>query len=236
MEDFEKESYITAGSVLLAVFIIFLFKYISFDNTSLKYVKMEPFSEPIQENIENGKVFKHTTIQGDAYITPLASYKLYGRVYDHHFRPSKLYGAAVYPYDISIGFGDFKHKEVYRAIKVKMASTVSYWSCSGRNYQKHVSKYFQDGNSINHYFTNNHLCPANKNVKRGISKLRKKDIVYIEGYLIKYKHYRKDGRVEEGISSTSRNDQEPAWRGDNGNGSCEQIYVTRIVSRHGDFR
>lgn len=37
------------------------------------------------------------------------------------------------------------------------------------------------------------------------------------------------------ISSTVRNDKE-SFRGNNGSGSCEQIYVTRVVSRHGDFR
>lgn len=234
MDDYIKESNIQFGCALLVIALILLFRYLSFDNTVLKYVDMEPFSEPQQEMIENGKVFQHKTAQGDAYITPLATYKLYGRVYAHHYRPSKLYGAAVEPYDISIGFGDFKHKEVYRGISVKMASTVSYPSWRGyKNYQKITSNYFQGDMGLTHCFTNNHLCPANKNVRKGISKLRKKDVVYLEGYLIKYKHYRKDGRTEEGISSTSRDD---SFRGDNGNGNCEQIYVTRVVSRHGDFR
>ncbi|MCM1004512.1 MAG: hypothetical protein NC408_09255 [Candidatus Gastranaerophilales bacterium] len=232
MEDYEKDSYIWLGSAIVVIALVSLFRYFSFDNTVLKYVNMEPFSEPIQETIENGKVFQHKTAQGDAYITPIAKYKLYGRVYDHHFRPSKLYGAAVEPYDISIGFGDFQYKDVYRAVSVKMASTVSYLQWN-RKYFDVIETYFKTENSWQHYFTNNHLCPANKNVKKGISKLRKKDVVYIEGYLIKYKHYRKDGRTEEGISSTSRDD---SFGGDNGNGNCEQIYVTRVVSRHGDFR
>jgi hypothetical protein len=196
---------------------------------------MEPFSEPIQESLEKPMQFKQKIKGGEAIITPIASYKIYGRVYQHHYRPMKLYGAAVEPYDVSIGFGDFRHKEVFKVIKVRMAGTISYWSCSGRNWGKISSKYFKD-KTPTHYFTNNHLCPANSKVRRGISRLRNKDVVYIEGYLIKYKYYRKDGRVEEGISSTARNDNEPGYHGDNGNGSCEQIYVTRIVTRHGDYK
>lgn len=72
---------------------------------------------------------------GVAEITPIADYKIYGRVYDIHYRPSKMWAAAVYPYDVSIGFGDFKFKEVYKSVKVRMAGTVSYYSYSGSAWQ-----------------------------------------------------------------------------------------------------
>ena len=204
--------------IFVLVVLVVLINHIRFDNTELKNVDMEPFSEPVQQEIKNGKTFEHEVSGGVAEITPIADYKIYGRVYDIHYRPSKMWAAAVYPYDVSIGFGDFKFKEVYKSVKVRMAGTVSYYSYSGSA-----------------AFTNNHLCPANKNVRKGIKKLRKKDIVYLEGYLIKYKFRGNDGRMEEGISSTVRNDKE-SFRGNNGSGSCEQIYVTRVVSRHGDFR
>ena len=220
----------------IGIFVLFLLynHFIAFDNTKLKRVEMEPFSEPIQEKIVKGETFEHKVKDGVAKITPIASYKLYGRVYDHHLRPYKLYGASMYPYDISIGFGDMQYKEVYDSIHVKMAATVSYWSCSGRKWRLINQKYFKE-KPVEHYFTNNHLCPANKRVRKGISKLRKKDVVYIEGYLIKYELLRNNGRYESGTSSTARNDLE-TYSGNNGNGSCEQIYVTRIVTRHGDFK
>lgn len=217
----------------LVCFVLFLiFRHCSFDETVLKNVDMKPFSEPIQEKIENGKSFKEKTLVGDVYITPIANYKIYGRVYDRHCRPARLYWASVYPYDVSIGFGDFRHKEVYKAVKVKMAATVSYLSWSGSAWHNHLSKYFKE-QSMEHCFTNNHIRPANGNVKRGIKKLRKKDVVYMEGYLIKFEHKLDNGKSEKGISSTSRDDE---FRGDNGYGNCEQFYVTRVVSRYGDFR
>ncbi len=220
------------------IFILFIaywiWQFLSFDTTVLKKVDMKPFSEPIQVNIENGKPFEKKIPEGVVTITPLAEYKLYGRVMDHHYRPPKLGIAAVYPYDILIGFGAFEHKEVYKAVNVKMASTVSYISYSGSNWNNHLAKYFVNSeNDIFYYFTNNHLCPANKNVRLGLKKLKKKDIVYIEGYLMKFDYKRNDGWTAQGVSSTSRND---TFRGDNGSGNCEQIYVTRVVSRYGEFK
>lgn len=230
VEDCTKFS-LRAKVIFVLILVLIFINYIRFDNTVLRNVPMQPFAEPIQEKIENGKSFIEKTTVGKVMITPIASYKIYGRVLDKHYRPSRLPLASVYPYDITIGFGDFKEKEVYNAVDVKMAATVSYWSVSSYTYQKLVSKYFKTQN-LNHCFTNNHLRPANNNVKRGINKLKKKDIVYIEGYLIKFFHTVNNG-VEKGISSTSRDDN---GRGDNGSGSCEQIYVTRVVSRHGDFK
>lgn len=221
--------------ILIIFLVIFLYhKFIAFDATVLKNVELKPFADPVQERIENAQPFEHKVKDGVAKITPIANYKIYGRVYDHHYRPYKLYAASMYPYDISIGFGDFQYKDVYKRISVKMAGTVSYWNCSSSNWKHIKEKYFQQ-NSVSYYFTNNHLCPANKNVRKGISKLRKKDIVYIEGYLIKYELLRKNGNLEKGISSTARNDVE-TFSGNNGSGSCEQIFVTRVVSRHGDYK
>lgn len=220
--------------IFVIMVLFFIFRNVGFDETVLENVEMEPFSEPVQVEINNAKPFIHKVKGGVAEITPIAYYKIYGRVYAKHFRPSKMWAAAVYPYDVSVGFGDFRHKEVYNAVKVRMAETVSYFSYSGKAWQKHISKYFKNKGGIEHAFTNNHLCPANNNVKKGIKKLRKKDIVYLEGYLVKYKFYGKDGRFEQGISSTVRNDKE-SFSGNNGSGSCEQIFVTRVVSRHGDF-
>lgn len=197
---------------------------------------MKPFDEPIQERIQDGKSFMEKTPVGKVMITPIAEYKIYGRVCAKHYRPARLQWASVYPYDITICFGNFKFKEVYKNIKFRMASTYTYYNYSGWAWDKHLSKYFNSQNEIHHVFTNNHIRPANKNVKRGIQKLRKSDVVYMEGYLIKFVHMVDDGSIEKGTSSTSRNDLEDDFLGDNGSGSCEQIYVTRIVSRHGDFR
>jgi len=233
MEEYNRDFIKKFIVFLVMILSIMFFQKNSFDNTILKNVEMEPFSDPVQEKIIDGESFEHKTKEGIAKVTPIANYKIYGRVADVHFRPSKLQWAAMYPYDITIGYGNFKHKEVFNNIRFQMVSTVVYWRYSYSNWNKYLSKYFKSYSDLNQHITNNHICPANKNVLRGLKMLRKKDIVYIEGYLIKFKLKTKDGKIEQGISSTSRNDD---FSGDNGYGNCEQIYVTRVVSRHGDFR
>ena len=37
---------------------------------------------------------------------------------------------------------------------------------------------------INSMLSNNHLIPANRKVRKGIKKLKKKDVVYMEGYFV----------------------------------------------------
>ena len=219
--------------IIFAILLFIIFQRVYFDQTVLTNVEMEPFSEPIQEIILNGKTFEHKTAEGVAEITPIANYKIYGRVMDKHFRPSKLQWAAIYPYDATIAFGKFKHKEVCDNVKFRMVSTVVYYNWSNSAWHKHLKKYFNNHSELMYNITNNHICPANKNITRGLKKLKKRDVVYIEGYLMKFKLKTKDGKIEKGVSSTSRND---SFGGDNGYGNCEQIYVTRVVSRHGDFK
>ena len=223
----------TIKYVIFGILLFIFFQKNYFDETVLNNVEMQPFSEPIQETIINGETFEHKTSEGVAKVTPIANYKIYGRVMDKHFRPSKLRLAAMYPYDITIAFDKFKHKEVCDHVRFRMVSTVVYYDWSDTDWHEHLKKYFNNHSELMYNVTNNHICPANKNITRGLKKLRKKDVVYIEGYLIKFYLKTKDGKIEEGISSTSRND---SFGGNNGYGNCEQIYVTRVVSRHGDFR
>ena len=128
---------------------------------------------------------------------------------------------------------NIKNGEVFENVKFRMVATVVYWQYSHNAWQNHLSKYYNSFSDFKKEITNNHICPANANIVKGLKKLKKEDVVYLEGYLIKFNLKTKDGVVERGISSTSRDD---SFGGDNGNGNCEQIYVTRVVSRHGDFR
>ena len=233
MEEYNKNFLKDFIVILISILLFVMYQRASFDQTVLRNVSMEPFSAPIQERIFEGEPFRHNTKEGIAEITPIAKYKIYGRVADVHFRPSKLYWASMYPYDVTIAYGNFRHKEVFENVKFKMAATVVYWKYSYNAWKKHLSKYYNSYSELNEQVTNNHICPANTNILNGLKKLKKEDIVYLEGYLIKFYLKTKDGTVEKGVSSTSRNDD---FGGDNGSGNCEQIYVTRLVSRHGDFR
>lgn len=45
--------------IFVLVVLVVLINHIRFDNTELKNVDMEPFSEPVQQEIKNGKTFEH---------------------------------------------------------------------------------------------------------------------------------------------------------------------------------
>ncbi len=205
--------------IIVAVFILnFIWNKISFDNTVLRNVDMKPFVEPVQENLAEPKVVQQNFKDGHAFITLVAKYKIYGRVYDKHYIPSKLPLASIVPYDVTIGWGGLHSKDVFKTIHTIMSGRVVYWRFN--------SNCPFNEKEINSMMSNNHLIPANKNVRRGIRKLKKKDVVYIEGYLANVAIH-KPHIVERSTTSLTRDDT--------GLGACEMIYVTRVVSRHGDF-
>ncbi len=70
------------------------------------------------------------------------------------------------------------------------------------------------------HMSNNHLIPANKNVRRALPLARVGDKIKIEGYLVYVEAIARSGCVTKWQSSTSRTDT--------GYGACEIIYVTSL--------
>lgn len=221
----QKKPNIPLRVILVLVFIYFVYsKFIFFDNTVLHNVDMKPFSEPIQQVLtpEDPTVFKMDDNGSKSFVTPLAKYKIYGRLYTKHYVPAKMSLGAIIPYDMGIGWAKMADKSLFNKIKMKYAlfDRVVYW--------RFDSDCPLDYYEINSSFSNNHIIPANKRVRKGLDKLQKKDVVYLEGYLVKVSIHRRDGRHEVSQSSLTRTDE--------GLGACEMIYVTRVVSRHGDYK
>ena len=73
---------------------------------------------------------------------------------------------------------------------------------------------------LNEHFSNNHLIPANKNLKRAMGTVKKKDVVQLEGYLVNVLGQDKKNHFSSWNTSINRTDE--------GNGACEIIYVTRL--------
>ena len=215
-------------SLIIILFCIFAICYFSykksyFDYTVLKNVDMEPFSQPIQESIDKNtpKNFFIEANGSKAYLTPLATYKLYGRVYTKHYVPVKMSFGTVIPYDMAIGWGKMAERDNFNKMKMKYAlfDRVVYWQYKNINMTQE---------EINDSFSNNHLIPANKRIKQGLDRLGVKDVVYLEGYLVEVHNHKRDGTKEEMKSSL--------WREDEGLGACEVIYITRLVSKHGEYK
>ena len=101
------------------------------------------------------------------------------------------------------------------------------WSQDGRWYKWMVTDGSQlsaaglSESDVNRHSANNHLIPADGEIKKEISKIRKGDIVEITGYLVSLKATKPEGETYDWNSSLTRTDT--------GNGACELIYVTGVT-------
>lgn len=214
-------------NIIILFLIIFLFHSCNsdnndyFDNTPLKNVSMKPFSVPIQKELtpkEKKLEFIKKFPNGEIKMKPLYSYKIYARIYSKRFYRVGM-DANPAPYDLALGWDGLEKEEVFNTIKARQSFRWVRWRL------KHDCIYSVD--EVYLRLANNHIVPANENILKGLQKLKKKDIVYIEGYLISY--VMKNGnKTASGASSTSRTDRLA--------NSCEVIYATRLVSKYGDYR
>jgi hypothetical protein len=84
-----------------------------------------------------------------------------------------------------------------------------------------------DAGYISDHCANNHILYKNKNVLEGIENIRKKDKVYLEGYLVYI-----SGKNPKGTFSWNSS----LSRTDRGGGACEVFFVTKIVSDRGIYK
>ncbi len=213
-------------NLIIIVFIILIFHSCnsdntSFDETQLRNVSMKPFAVPIQKELttkEKKLKFIKNFPGGKSIIKPLYSYKIYARIYSKRFYRVGM-DANPAPYDLALGWDGLEKKEVFNSIKARQSFRWVRWRL------KPECPYSVD--EVYLRLANNHVIPANDNILKGLSKLNKKDIIYMEGYLVSFETI-KGNRTASGTSSTTRNDRLA--------NSCEIVYVTRLVSKYGDFR
>ncbi len=212
-------------NILIIILIIFIFNSLtsdtSFSDIPLKNVDMKPFSKPIQEELtkkERQLEFTEKFSGGQSTMKPLYSYKIYARVYS---KRKYLLGLDPNPapYDLALGWDGLEKEDVFKTIHAWQCLRWVHWRL------KRDCPYSVD--EVYLRLANNHVIPANKNILKGIKKLKKKDAVYMEGYLVSYVT-QKGRRTGYGSSSTTRTDRK--------SNSCEVIYVTRLVSKYGEFK
>ena len=118
------------------------------------------------------------------------------------------------PKDITVSWGSLANEENNSQLDfyVPKPRFVS-WRSSNQAWTKSM------GNMINNQFSNNHLVPANNEIKKLINLIKEDDYIHIKGYLVHIK-YTERNLYYSWKSSISRYD--------NGPGACETILVTDI--------
>jgi len=124
------------------------------------------------------------------------------------------WNAMLSPCDLALGWGQLAKAGLYKKCR---------WSQSGRWYYWKYGKDFpMDNNFIARWSANNHIIPASENLKAALKRVSPGDTVRLQGYLVNITG--SNGRnVYQWQSSLSREDQ--------GNGSCEVLYLTEMAWR-----
>lgn len=143
------------------------------------------------------------------FLTPLAKYDISGILVSKRAYRLGLMNR-LSPWDYAIGWGyieqmlpwlKFNHYGRFISFKYKPGSLI-------------------DGQYVQSHISNNHLIPANKNIRRALRLGKKGMPVRLEGYLVNLQVQRGSRIVATWNSSTTREDR--------GHGACELFYVTRI--------
>jgi hypothetical protein len=201
--------------VLLIIIFIFggMIGYRYYDKPDPAYENFTPIAvelDPDQQEQPGLSKITQDISRGNLYIQPVAEYKISGRIL-----AKKKYGstwtAKLAPYDLAIGWGKLAEPEIIEKIKF------SQW---GRFYffKHNYGLPFQDDYIIEHS-SNNHIIPANQNLKKLLFHLKENELIEMEGYLV---------NVSGRIKNDSVSWRTSLKRDDTGNGSCEIFYVQKI--------
>jgi hypothetical protein len=157
---------------------------------------------PEQVDLDEGAVLQRTGVS----LRTRAHFALTARVLareDYHWDA----GASLAPMDLALGWGRMSDSAVLARIDV---------SQSGRFYYWHVDAFPIPRREIETSSANMHLIPADADVRHAMERVRRGELVHIEGFLVDAS--RPDGWHWR--SSLTRNDT--------GNGACELVYVEEL--------
>jgi hypothetical protein len=154
---------------------------------------------PEQQPINDGAPFSHKGYQ----ITPLAMFQVEARVLSTKgYRLDRESELA--PIDLALGWGPMSDETILRDIRIGQSNRFYFWR---------VEDFPIPRRAIEENSANMHLIPADDEIARRLGRVRKGDIVAIQGYLVSVE----SRAIGHWRSSMTRKDT--------GDGSCELIWV-----------
>ncbi|MEI7474975.1 MAG: hypothetical protein WCK67_09380 [bacterium] len=205
----DKSDYILWGLIITSVV---LFKY-SFEHPNATFRNTyEPIkiTEPIQTQLN--AIEPITIKDGNDFfkITPQANYSIYAKIVS-----KKEYGwgwdGKLVPMDLALAWGNL--------LNTKNDNHISY-SQSGRWYFfEYDAEYPYDVEYVLNHSANNHIIPADSNIKNALKSVDRGQMVLLDGYLVNVNGLVNGDKVVWN-SSLSRTDR--------GNGACELFYVKSV--------
>lgn len=199
------------GLVLVVAIVVYILK-------GRAPIKQESYSglsvrtEPVQAT-SSEKAFAATYGDTSWNIEPQAEYKLVAQVKSkHRISSGQDLTSSIGRYDLALAWGEL--------VDPKYDDFITY-DQYGRSYWfQATSECPLDISYITTHSANTHVIAATDKVLQGIKGIKKKDIIYMEGYLVNVSGI-KAGQAIEWNSSLSRSDN------DVGQG-CEVFYVKKL--------
>lgn len=230
----EHERHVFKWTIITLIVLAFIFRstlifWIKFGTVLPSGYDFKPIvtqNEPIQINYSDKekqtKIFEMKSLinKNRIIIKPQAYYKISGLTiainHDFFFISEFFDSAALY--DIGLAWGQLSDKKFFKKNikcyndKIELTGArVLHCSWKDRVGAKTIS--------------HSHLVPANRKVMGGLLKIRRWQVVELEGELVDMEQITAKGRVYDYRTSMSRDD---GPKGDRGYGNCETIYVKKV--------
>ena len=209
--------------------ILFRIKFSFPHVSSTTQVSINTYNDPIQNMLDNAKYMK---VNGEKYkyvIQPQAEYSLSGLVVakNNNFWFRDVMRSEfddVFLIDLGIAWGELasKPKELHKHWKFKSTKTLGQARQLQWRAKPPYNNTYWDLNYVSSHVSHTHIIPANANVMGALLKVKKNDIVKIDGYLVDI--YNGKGKTL-GKSSLSRTDTDATSRG---YGACEEMYAKQV--------
>lgn len=159
---------------------------------------------PVQDDLQDAPVIE----RGEYRLKPLANFRVEARVLgreDYRFDE----GASLSPMDLALGWGRMSDSAVLDQLDIDQG--VRFYSYRWRNAPPLPPQEMVESSA------NMHLVPADAGVEHALRRVRRGDVVRIEGLLI-------EARRSDGFLWRSS-----LIRKDSGAGACELVYVTSVA-------
>jgi hypothetical protein len=170
----------------------------------------DPTVQPVQERLHGMEPLIVSTGSREWALQPRARYALSARVL--HRKNYHDFQAGLVPLDLALGWGEMADTAVDDWIS---------WRQSGRWYYytwQADSPY--GGGDIRTQSANVHIIPANDNLAAALATVEPDDIIYLQGMLVDVSTDRGGGEFKLATSLS---------RSDGGGGSCEIMYVEKLI-------
>lgn len=198
--------------IALIIFVIFSgYRFINNRASGIRIVSYDTseLQQPIQNNLDgNENIYIN---DNKVNLIKKAEYKIYALV-----ASKKSYGrfsdGDISPIDLALAWG--------KLTDASYLKDISFFQSSRWYYYRYDEKRDIDISYIASHSANNHIIPKNKNILNILKKIKVKDRVILEGYLVD---------IYKGSNfqwKTSLN------RSDTGSGACEVFYVEKVIYKN----